>query len=42
MIGRELPTRTHKARRKPQIAAADGLLGRPELPEDCFFRRTDG
>ena len=29
MIDRELPTRAHQARREPQIAAADGLLGRP-------------
>jgi hypothetical protein len=41
MIGRELPSRAHKARREPQIAAADGLLGRPGLPETCLMRRTD-
>jgi hypothetical protein len=29
MIDRELPTRAHQARREPQIAAANGLLGRP-------------
>ena len=41
MIDRELPTRAHKARRGPQIAAADGLLGRPGLPQACLMRRTD-
>jgi hypothetical protein len=29
MIDRELPTRAHKGTRGPEIAAADGLRGRP-------------